>query len=96
MNHLARRAVAEKPTETQDKPHFQRHSCPGPVFLAGNALFALFSQNFLLEVIKMPLLAIYKCCLLPEVDPLYIDDLRFTVEADPDSEIPEKSLAEKK
>jgi hypothetical protein len=41
--------VGKKPSETIDKPHFQRHSLPGPDFWAENALFDIFSQNFPLE-----------------------------------------------
>jgi hypothetical protein len=33
---------------------FQRHSCPGPDFCSGNALFAVFSRNFLLETAFLP------------------------------------------
>jgi hypothetical protein len=28
----SKRPVGNKPSETLDKPHFQRHSCPGPDF----------------------------------------------------------------
>jgi hypothetical protein len=38
--------VAKKPSETQDKPHFQRHSCPRRDFQAGNAKYGIFSRKF--------------------------------------------------
>jgi hypothetical protein len=40
--------VGKKPSETRNKPHFQRHSFPGPDFCAENALFAVSSLNFTL------------------------------------------------
>jgi hypothetical protein len=58
---LINRPVGKKPSETRDKPHFQRHSCPGPDFRsengknavssrnppAVNGIFAIFSQYFI-------------------------------------------------
>jgi hypothetical protein len=42
-------AVAEKPSETIDKPHFQRLSCPGPDFWAEKGKNAIFSLKTLLK-----------------------------------------------
>jgi len=39
-------SVGNKPSETRDKPHFQRHSCPGPDFWAENGKKGILSQNF--------------------------------------------------
>ena len=36
-------AVAEKPSESGNNTHFQRYSCPGADFSAGNAFFVVFS-----------------------------------------------------
>jgi hypothetical protein len=40
-------AVGKKPSETRDKPHFQRHSCPGPDFWAEKGKNAIFSLKSL-------------------------------------------------
>jgi hypothetical protein len=40
-------AAAEKPSENLDKPHFQRHSLPGPDFWAENGKNAIFSLETL-------------------------------------------------
>jgi hypothetical protein len=37
--------VGKKPSETREKPHFQRHSLPGPDFKAENGKNAIFSLN---------------------------------------------------
>jgi hypothetical protein len=38
---------------------FQGHNCPGPDFWSENALFAIFSQNFLLKTAFLPFSAIF-------------------------------------
>ena len=40
---LSDRPVGKKPSETQDKPHFQRHSLPGPDFWAEKGKNGIFS-----------------------------------------------------
>jgi hypothetical protein len=50
--------VAEKPSESGNNTHFQRHSCPGPDFMAEKGKKGIFSRNFLLKVAKMPFSAI--------------------------------------
>jgi len=40
--------VAEKPSESGNNTHFQRHSCPGPDFWAESGKKGLFSRIFLL------------------------------------------------
>jgi hypothetical protein len=41
------RSVGKKPSETREKPHFQRHSLPGPDFKAENGKKGIFSLKSL-------------------------------------------------
>ena len=43
---LINRSVGKKPSENREKPHFQRHSLPGPDFWAEKGKNAIFSRNF--------------------------------------------------
>ncbi len=43
-------AVSNKHSEIRDKPHFQRHRCPGPDFKAEKGKKGLFSNYFLVEM----------------------------------------------
>jgi hypothetical protein len=54
-----RRRVAEKPSETRDKPHFQRHNCPGPDFWSENGKKGIFIWNPLLEMTFLPFFDIF-------------------------------------
>jgi hypothetical protein len=53
------RSVAEKPSESGNNTHFQRHSLPGPYFGAEKAFSALFSRNFPLGMAFLLFLAIF-------------------------------------
>jgi hypothetical protein len=55
------RAVADKPSESGNNTHFQRHRYPGPDFWPEKGKNALFSRPILLETAFLSFSAFYRC-----------------------------------